>query len=174
MRYRSLAVAVILGALAVPSGSGALTTAHQAANPGQAFFHDALIADSKTSQVIRDGLKSKALIVDPATQYANLTADNKSDAVVRVHSTGAAGVIAVYVFSTDGDSKGTLRVVFRSQQLSRAITGIESGNRLRIDTPKYAPGDSLCCPANLTRREYAWSNKSKTFRRTLLTTVKNA
>src|SRR5206468_3723309 len=84
------------------------------------------------------------------------------------HSTGAAGVIAVYVFSTDGNAKGTLRAVFRSQRLFRAVTAI-TGASLRIDTAKYDAGDELCCPSELTRRVYVWSAKAHEFRRASLT-----
>lgn len=96
------------------TGTTTTPTTTSGENPGQAFFHDALIKDAKTTNAIRKALTSNAAIVDPATQYGDLTGDGKSDAVVRVHSTGAAGVTAVYVFSTDGSpKKNTLRVLFR-------------------------------------------------------------
>jgi hypothetical protein len=139
--------------------------------PNQKFFRDALIKDTTTSSAIRGLLKSDAAIVDPVTQYDDLTGDGKSDAIVRVHSTGAAGVIAVYVFSTDGSSKSTLRTVFRSQLLYRAITDVTSGDDLVINTPKYTAGEELCCPAKLTHRVYVWSTKSHKFNRTQITAI---
>ena len=172
MRHRCLWVLLALSGVLTLAPATLAKSAARAANPGQAFFHDALIADSKTTSAIRDALKAKTAIVDPVITYADLTGDSKSDAVVRVHSTGAAGVIAVYVFSTDGNSKGTLRAVFRSQRLFRAVTAVTAAN-LRIDTADYKAGDELCCPSELTRRIYTWSAKAHEFRRTSLTTVKN-
>jgi hypothetical protein len=151
--------------------TGTVSTPADSANPGQAFFHDALIADAKTLAAIRNGLKSGAVIVDPATQYDDLTGDGKQDAVVRVHSTGAAGVTAVYVFSTDGSTSKKLRVVFRSQMLYRALTMVADGHQLQIDQPLYKAGDDVCCPSKLTRRRYRWSAKSLSFTRTSLETI---
>lgn len=146
-------------------------TAPPGSDPGQAFFHDALIKDPKTTSAVRKALRSNASIVDPATQYADLTGDGKSDAIVRVHSAGAAGVIAVYVFSTDGASKGALRALFRTQSLYRAITATTDDDKLQIDQPRYAAGDDVCCPHRLTRRRYRFSKRSRTFVRTSLETV---
>lgn len=151
--------------------TGTVSTPADSANPGQAFFHDALVADAKTLAAIRNGLKSGAVIVDPATQYDDLTGDGKQDAVVRVHSTGAAGVTAVYVFSTDGSTSKKLRVVFRSQMLYRALTMVADGHQLQIDQPLYKAGDDVCCPSKLTRRRYRWSAKSLSFTRTSLETI---
>lgn len=147
------------------------TTTTPSGDPGQAFFHDALIKDAKTTSAIRRALTADAAIVDPATQYADLTGDGKSDAIVRVHSAGAAGVVAVYVFSTDGAPKGALRALFRTQSLYRAITTPTDDARLQIDEPKYAPGDDVCCPGKLTRRRYRFSKGSRTFVRTSLETI---
>lgn len=171
MRYRSSVALVLTGALVLGFAT-VVGAATKPANPGQKFFRDALIKDENTSAAIRKLLESDGAIVDPVTQYSNLTDDGKSDAVVRVHSTGAAGVIAVYVFSTDGSARNKLRVVFRTQLLYRATTTITDGHDLAIDTPKYEPGDEICCPAQLTHRVYAWSPKAKKFNRTTLTTVK--
>lgn len=165
MRYRLLLASLVLtGSLAQSAGSLA------ASNPGQKFFRDALVADARTSTAIRDALKAKTAIVDPVITYSDLTGDHKSDAVVRVHSTGASGVIAVYVFSTDGSTSRKLHAVFRTQRLYRAVTAVPSGD-LRIDTPRYEPGDELCCPAKLTRRVYSWNDRAAEFRRVSLTTV---
>lgn len=151
------------------TGTTAATTPQ---DPGQAFFLSALQKDTKTIAAIRAALKSGAAVVDPATQYADLTGDGKQDAIVRVHSAGAAGVIAVYVFATDGSSKGTLRVLFRSQSLYRALTEETDDHQLQIDQPKYAAGDDLCCPGSITRRRYRFSKKAHSFTRTSLETIK--
>lgn len=177
----SAAALVATVALVPASGSAAdaattdatatTTTPDGSANPGQAFFHDALVADTRTLSAIRKALQSHAAIVDPATQYADLTGDGRTDAIVRVHSTGAAGVTAVYVFSTDGAPKKALRVVFRTQLLYRAVTTVADANQLQIDQPRYRAGDDVCCPGQLTRRRYRWSAKSRAFVRTSLETV---
>lgn len=179
-----LAAAAALAATVVltPASGGAATTGTTttipattapagSANPGQAFFHDALVADPRTLTAIRAALKSHAAIVDPATQYGDLTGDGKQDAIVRVHSTGAAGVTAVYVFSTDGAPKKALRVVFRNQLLYRALTTVTDANRLQIDQPLYRAGDDVCCPARLTRRRYRWSAGTHKFVRDSLETI---
>ena len=150
----------------------ATTTASTPQDPGQAFFLDALQKDTKTVAAIRTALKSGAAVVDPATQYADLTGDGKQDAIVRVHSAGAAGVIAVFVFATDGAPKGRLRVLFRSQSLYRGLTEETDDHQLQIDQPKYAAGDDVCCPGAITRRRYKFSKSSRTFRRTSLETIK--
>jgi hypothetical protein len=170
MRVLPTWLGVATAVLATTALAGAQTTT-PGENPGQAFFHDALIKDTKTAAAIRKVLETDAAIVDPATQYADLTGDDKSDAIVRVHSAGAAGVIAVYVFSTDGAPKGALRVVYRTQSLYRALTTPTADSRLQIDQPRYAPGDDVCCPASLTRRRYRFSKTSRTFVRTSLETV---
>jgi hypothetical protein len=151
--------------------AGAQSAAAPSGDPGQAFFHDALIKDTKTTSAIRKALATDAAIVDPATQYADLTGDGKSDAIVRVHSAGAAGVIAVYVFSTDGAPKGALRVLFRTQSLYRAITMPTDDDRVQIDQPRYQAGDDVCCPSRITRRRYRFSKGSRTFVRTSLETI---
>jgi hypothetical protein len=157
----ALAASPLAGAQTAPSGG----------DPGQAFFHDALVKDTKTTSSVRKALESDAAIVDPATQYSDLTGDGKSDAIVRVHSAGAAGVTAVYVFSTDGAAKGALRVLFRTQSLYRAITMPTDNDRLQIDQPRYVAGDDVCCPDRLTRRRYKFSKESLTFVRTSLETI---
>ncbi|MCW3014540.1 MAG: hypothetical protein JWO02_1632 [Solirubrobacterales bacterium] len=170
MRVLPSCLAVATAALATAALAGAQTTT-PGQNPGQAFFHDALVKDTKTLAAIREALKTDAVIVDPATQYADLTGDGKSDAIVRVHSAGAAGVIAVYVFSTDGDAKGALRVLYRTQSLYRALTSPTDTSQLQIDEPRWAPGDDVCCPGRLTRRRYKFSKTSRTFVRTSLETI---
>lgn len=148
--------------------AGAQSSAEE--DPGQAFFHDALIKDVRTTPAIRTALQTDAAVVDPATQYADLTRDGKSDAIVRVHSAGAAGVVAVYVFSSDGAPKGALRVLFRTQSLYRALTMPTATKQLQIDQPRYAKGDEVCCPGKITRRRYRFSSK-RAFVRTSLETI---
>ncbi len=170
----SIGAAGAIAAVAVGATGavGAPTKAGPSGDPGQSFFHDELIKDAKTTSAIRKALESGAVVVDPATQYADLTGDKKSDAIVRVHSAGAAGVVAVYVFSSDGEPKGALRVLFRTQSLYRAITAPTDDRRLQIDQPRYQAGDDVCCPGRITRRRYRFSRKSRTFVRTSLETIR--
>lgn len=172
MRVTPLCLAATAAAAfaVVPAGAQTADRA-AAADPGQAFFRTALLTDTRTKRAIRTSLKSGAYIVDPATTYADLTGDGKTDAIVRVHSTGAAGVIAVFVFSSDGSAKGALRVVYRNQTVIRALTQVTDDDQLQIDQPAYAAGDELCCPGKLTRRRYRWSAATHAFRRTSLETI---
>lgn len=170
MRAEPSVLAAIVLVLSTATLAGGQTPSGDDANPGQAFFRDAIVKDARTTSAIRRALERNASVVDPATQYAELTGDDRTDAIVRVHSAGAAGVIAVYVFSTAGTGD-KLRVVYRSQSLYRAVTQPTSGDRLQIDEPVYRAGDELCCPGKLKRRRYRWSAARGTFVRTSLETV---
>ena len=86
--------------------------------------------------------------------FRDLTGDKRDDAVVRVHSGGAAGVVAVYVFSTANRKSGKLRAVFRSESLMRASTRVLKGVA-SYRTARYDPGDELCCPARSPSRRSA-------------------
>src|SRR5947207_9459705 len=121
----------------------------------QSFFRDALLKDAKTAGPVKHLLTTGAGLVDPQPVFSDLTGDGKADAIVGVDTGGAAGSIAVYVFSTDGTKSQTLRVVYRNQQLYRASAKVR-GTTLLLDTPEYSPGDELCCPRKVRRREYAW------------------
>jgi hypothetical protein len=102
--------------------------------------------------------------VAPDITFADLTGDGRSDAIVLVDSAGVAGAVALYVFSTDGEAaESDLRVVYRSQRLYRASAEVADG-ALRLDTPRFAEGDDVCCPAKIVRRTYAWSPGNKTLR----------
>ena len=102
--------------------------------------------------------------VAPAMQFGDLTGDERSDAVVLVESGGAAGAIALYVFSTHGKAADSaLRAVYRSQSLYRASAEISAGT-LIVSTPRYRRGDDLCCPAKELQRVYAWSASAKTLK----------
>jgi hypothetical protein len=84
---------------------------------------------------------------------------------VLVDTGGAAGAVALYVFSTDGKSADSaLRAVYRSQQLYRASAKISAGT-LIVRTPRFAEGDDLCCPSRIVERVYAWKDDTKTLER---------
>jgi hypothetical protein len=122
----------------------------------QAFFEQRLLADRLTSKAIKTLLRSGGGFVDRGVVFRDLTGDKRDDAVVRVHSGGAAGVVAVYVFSTANRRRGKLKVVFRSQSLMRASTRVLKGV-LSYRTSRYEPGDELCCPARITQSTLGWN-----------------
>jgi hypothetical protein len=86
------------------------------------------------------------------------------DAVVEVRTPGAAGTVAVYVFSTDATRADRLRAVFRSQALYRATTSV-AGGTLTVSNPRWARGDDICCPAARADRVYAWDARTHTLTR---------
>ncbi len=159
MKRRRAAVALAAAGLAFgsPAPAGAAQTATQQ------FFSARLQADSGTSREIRDLLRTGHGHVDRSVAFKELTGDRKVDAVVRVQSGGAAGAIALYVFSTDtGRRNGGLEVVFRSQELLRAQTRIRDGV-LRYRSARPQPGDELCCPAAVSESRLRWRERKHRF-----------
>src|SRR4051812_42599290 len=67
----------------------------------QSLFRKTLLDDEQTISGIRKVLREGGFVA-PAMQFGDLTGDERSDAVVLVESGGAAGAIALYVFSTHG------------------------------------------------------------------------
>ncbi len=134
----------------------------------QAFFAQELRADAKTSSAIRRLLSSKAGFVDARSGFVDVTGDGKADAIVLVTMPGAAGTVALYLFSTDGGTSGRptskLRAVFRTQQLYRGTFKLRNGT-LVVRTPLYAKGDEPHAPSKLQERDYVWAPSSTTMRR---------
>jgi hypothetical protein len=135
-----------------------------APTPTQSFFTARLLADKATSPEIKTLLRSGDAFVDRSVRFTELTGDKRADAVVRVQTGGAAGTIALYVFSTDtGKGKDApLAVVFRTQSLERAETRIRDGV-LRYRTARYAPGDERCCPAAVAESRLRWREAKHRF-----------
>ena len=73
--------------------------------------------------------------------FRDVTGDKRDDAVVRVHSGGVNGVVAVYVFSTANKKGGKLRAIFRTQSLMRASTRVLKGV-VSYRTARYDPATS--------------------------------
>ncbi|MEO8689596.1 MAG: hypothetical protein ABI611_15460 [Solirubrobacteraceae bacterium] len=121
----------------------------------QAFFEQRLLADGRTSDAVKDLLRTGGGFVDRGVVFRDLTGDKRDEAFVRVHSGGAAGVVAVYVFSTANRKGGKLRAIFRSQSLMRASTRVLKGVA-SYRTSRYDPADELCCPARITQSTLAW------------------
>jgi hypothetical protein len=129
----------------------------------QTFFEQRLLNDRLTTKAIKTLLRSEGGFVDRGVVFRDLTGDKRDDAVVRVHSGGAAGVVAVYVFSTANRKGGKLRAIFRSQSLMRASTRVLKGV-VSYRTSRYEPGDELCCPARLIQSTLEWDGDERRMR----------
>jgi hypothetical protein len=174
MRTRLLSLLALAAipaiAHAATPGTGTGTTTTTTTPTPQTLFSKPLLADSKVTSAIKKLLTSKAGYIDPNPVYADLTGDGKADAVVSVDAGGAAGTIAVYVLSTDGSKDGTLRVVYRNQELYRATTSV-SGSVLTISNPHWSAGDDLWDPKKIVQRTYQWEPARQTLERTGTTTI---
>jgi len=152
---RATAAALALAALAAAGPAAAQTAT---TGTPQALFTRLIEDDKQTAADVRDGLRARKLFVDADVTFADLTGDGRQDAVARVDSGGAAGTIAVYVFSIDGASK--LRAVYRNQRLYRALATVE-GTSVLLRTPRYGPGDEVCCAPQYVERTLTWSARAK-------------
>ncbi len=164
-RHRYLPAALM--ALALAAGAALLVTSGSSAEPSksQELFRKTLLEDDRTTSAVKALLTDRGGFVAPDIVFADITGDDRSDALVLVETGGAAGAVAFYVFSTDGEAADSpLRAIFRSQRLYRA-TVEPAGATLKLRTPKFAPGDDVCCPAKITQREYTWSTSAKALQR---------
>ena len=165
MRRHETALAA-LAALALAAPIALLLVGPAAAEPtkSQQLFRKTLLDDAKTTPAIKRLLRDDGGFVAPEIQFADVTGDGRSDAVVLVDTGGAAGAVALYVFSTHGKAADSaLRAVYRSQQLYRASVSM-SGASLILRTPRFVAGDDLCCPAKIVERVYAWSDDARTLK----------
>jgi hypothetical protein len=161
VRLRRRAVAVIT---ACAAALVVLPVAH-AATQQQRFFRGALLDDAKTGRDVRAILRDNSGYVNDRVKFSDLTGDSRADAVVMVSTGGAAGNVAVYVFSTEGLAKtADLRAIYRGEGLYRAQASVPSTGLLVIRTPKYQPGSGLCGPVKIVERRLRWSKSSKRFR----------
>jgi hypothetical protein len=162
MPRRRLLLAVLLSPL-LAAGAALVLSAGSSAEPSksQELFKKALLDDPRTTSAVKLLLTDGGGFVAPDIAFSDITGDGRSDALVLVENGGAAGAVAFYVFSTDGEAADSpLRAVFRSQRLYRASVE-PAGTTLKLRTPKYAEGDDLCCPAKIAQREYTWSPSAK-------------
>jgi hypothetical protein len=156
--------AALLALAAVPLARAAQT-------PSQKVFTQKLLDDPKTSAGVKKMLTTKMAIVDPRSGFVDVTGDGRQDALILVSTGGAAGAVALYVFSTHGQTTSgandqtSLKVVFRLQSLYGASLRI-NGTTVSVLEPVYGKGDDLCCPAKLRERDYQFDAKALTFRRT--------
>lgn len=149
-------VAATLIALLEPGAAGSKDATQQ-------FFEARLLADKQTSSAVKKLLQSGGGFVDKAVVFRDVTGDDRDDAIVRVHSGGVNGVVAVYVFSTANRKGGKLRAIFRTQSLMRASTRVLK-SEVSYRTARYAPGDELCCPSRLTQSTLAWDREERRMR----------
>jgi len=155
---------MLLAAGAVlPVLASAQSEAPEESNTGATFFRDAILKDTKVTSAVKKLLKNNAGFIDPASQYGDLTGDGKPDAAVRVDTGGAAGAIAVYVFSAQNSAAGKLKIVYRNQQQYRVTVKITNGT-LVLSRPVWARGDEICCPTTLRERDYVWDASARTMR----------
>lgn len=162
---RFLAVPMTL-AVALTLLTASLTGAAQ--TDSQKVFTQKLLDDPKTSSGVKKLLTDKVAIVDPRSGFVDVTGDGRQDAVILVSTGGAAGNVALYVFSTHGqatdDNTTSLKVVFRLQSLYDASLRL-NGSTISILEPRWSKGDDLCCPKKLRERDYRFDSKALTFRR---------
>jgi len=162
-RLRILPAALVT--LAVAACAVLVATAGSSADPSksQELFKKTLLDDAKTTSTVKKLLEGGGGFVAPDIAFADITGDGRSDALVLVETGGAAGAVALYVFSTDGEAADSpLRAVYRNQQLYRAVVE-PAGDTIKLRTPHFALGDDVCCPAKITQRTYRWSATAKTF-----------
>ena len=152
---RALAVAFVALATAAPAGGQTATT-----EGAQALFTRLIREDPATSATVRDALTRRSAFVASDVGFADLTGDGKQDAIAAVESGGAAGAVAIYVFSVDGAADGRLRAIYRSQKLYRALVRTD-GATLLLRTPAYAAGDEVCCPGQMLERTLTWSGTAQ-------------
>jgi lipopolysaccharide export LptBFGC system permease protein LptF len=148
--------AAILAALLEPGAAGSKDATQQ-------FFEARLLADEQTSSQIKKLLQTGGGFVDKNVVFKDVTDDDRDDAILRVQSGGAGGAVAVYVFSTANRKSGKLRAIFRSEKLLRASTRVLR-NEVSYRTARYAPGDELCCPAQLTQSTLEWDPDERRMR----------
>jgi hypothetical protein len=164
MRRPRLVLAA-LAALVLATASLLVLSGGSSAKPSksQTLFRTTLLEDAKTTPGVKRALRDGG-IVAPEIQFQDVTGDGRSDAVVTVETGGAAGAVAVYVFSTHGKAADSpLRAVYRSQQLYRASIQVSAGT-LILRTPRWASGDDVCCPAKVFERVYAWNDAASTLK----------
>jgi hypothetical protein len=140
--------------------------------PAQKLFTQKLLMSDQVSQAVKDTLGTGGF-VSKDVLFGDLTGEGKDDAVVTVDAGGAAGIVALYVFSA-GSGKD-LKVVYRNQRLYRAMARLNPGPSLVYSLPQWEDGDQLCCPSSYRETELKWSTKSKRFgivrRRTIPATL---
>jgi hypothetical protein len=128
----------------------------------QTFFENALSADPNVTPAIKTALSTDAAIIDPASGFTDVTGDGRPDALVFVTTGGAGGRIALYVFSTHGQTSTNntdLKSIYSNQSLYNGTIKL-SGTTITLVEPKYSKGDDIGSPRRLTERDYVWDGKT--------------
>jgi hypothetical protein len=155
--WAALAAAVVAAAVAVPLATAEPTRSQQ-------FFRDRLLASENVADHVKDLLRSGGF-VEEGIVFRELTGDGKDDAVLRVHSGGAPGIVAVYVLSTDTKPAGSeLEPVFSSERLVRASTAVSVDGVVSYRYARYRLGNELCCPHEVGEATLRWDDAGKRFR----------
>jgi hypothetical protein len=163
-RHRIVPAALAALALAAAGTLAAIAGSQAKPTASQQLFRKTLLDDDRTTGAIKQVLRNRGGFVAPDIEFADLTGDERSDALVLVDSGGAAGAVALYVFSTHGRAAdSSLRAVYRSQQLYRASAEVSAGT-LILRVPRFAQGDDLCCPAKVVEKVYAWNARERTLK----------
>src|SRR6266513_2503895 len=151
---RRLARAVLLATI----GLLVALPAARALTSGQRLFGGLLLRDAKVSAQVKSLLRTQGGFVDPKILIGDLTGDKRADAVVLVGSGGAAGDVALYIFSSDGPNgrRGSLRVAHAEESRYRVSARVKNAV-VTVRTPNYAAGDDVCCPRALTERDLKWN-----------------
>jgi hypothetical protein len=136
----------------------------------QELFKKVLLADPHLASGVKRLLNADTGFVSPSPLFADLTGDGKSDAVVTVDNGGVAGVVAAYILTAEGSSKGDLHVALRNQSLYQGRVRLD-GTTLTIAEPLWSRGDDVCCPRKAAERDYAWDAAKKAFTRRATRTV---
>ena len=98
-----------------------------------------LLADPQTSRHVSDLLRG-AGFVDRSVAFRDLTGD-KPEALVRVQSGGAAGTVAIYVFSTTRPPRQRPAGRVPQPEALPRLTTVNDEGVLTYATARYAPGD---------------------------------
>ncbi len=163
-RYRIAPAALAALALAAAGTLTAIAGSQAKPTASQRLFRTTLLEDAKTTTAIKRLLRDRGGFVAPDIAFADLTGDERSDAIVLVDTGGAAGAAALYVLSTHGRAAdSSLRAVYRSQQLHRASAEVSAGT-LILRTPRFIQGDDLCCPGKVVEKVYAWNAGDRTLK----------
>jgi hypothetical protein len=170
MVRRSVAIAVLAAVLAPAAPAAGEESAPQK------LFRKRLLRDAAVSREVKGVLRHGGF-VDRNIRFSDLTGDGKSDAVVLVNQGGAAGRIALYVYSSHETRE--LRVVYRNQHLYRARAKLRRAGPGRphgsvvFRVPLYDPGDILSDPGAWRKVELRWRARRSLLRRFNTETIDN-
>jgi hypothetical protein len=96
----------------------------------------------------------------PAIEFADLTGDQREEAIVPVSSGGTLGNVAYTVMTMRSGSPQSILTVTRDRNsVGGLVLAVEDGTLVKY-VGKYGPEDPLCCPRLLVRTEYRWDGSA--------------